>query len=260
LRALLALALASSLGCASCGPGGGPPASAELRVGVASSLRAAAADLASAYEEVAPAVTVVVSADSSAALRAQVEQGLAIDVLLAADADNPRVLADDGLTIGEPVVFAANTVALIVPADNPADVTGPADLARPDVRIVAAGEQVPITRYADEVVRRLGEQPDYPDGFAEKVAANTVSREDNVAAVRAKVALGEADAAFVYATDATGTDVGPVALPPAASVRAEYHGVALAGNGQPDAAAAFLAWVAGPGGQAILRAHGFLAP
>jgi molybdate transport system substrate-binding protein len=92
------------------------------------------------------------------------------------------------------------------------------------------------------------------------VAANTVSREDNVAAVRAKVALGEADAAFVYATDATGSDVGVVPLPPAAGVRAEYHGVVIAGGGQPDAAAAFLAWVAGPGGQAILRAHGFAAP
>ena len=78
----------------------------------------------------------------------------------------------------------------------------PADLAEPGVRIVAAGPGVPITRYADEALAQLAATMPDPEAFADAVAANIVSREDNVRAALAKVELGEGDAAFVYRTDA----------------------------------------------------------
>jgi molybdate transport system substrate-binding protein len=151
-------------------------------------------------------------------------------------------------------------VVLVVPADNPAAIATPADLARPGIRLVAAGARVPITTYADQVIANLGLVAGYPPGYVAALDANTVSREDNVAAVLAKIELGEGDAGFVYATDAAGsTTVLTIELPAGADVLARYAGVVIA-NGHEEAAAAFLDWVAGPAGQAILRPLGFLAP
>jgi molybdate transport system substrate-binding protein len=56
------------------------------------------------------------------------------------------------------------------------------------------------------------------------------------------------------------TDVTPVDVPPGANVVATYAGATLKGARHPDAARAFLTWLAGPGGQAILRQFGFRAP
>jgi molybdate transport system substrate-binding protein len=264
-RALPAILL-FALSVAACGGGASqtadaPGASVELRVAAAASLRTAVVDLTDAYAAANPGVTFTIATDSSAALRTQVQQGAPFDVFLSADVANPTALADAGLTAGEPVAFTANTVALVVPGDNPAGVTTPADLALPGLRLVAAGGKVPITGYADRVIANLASIPGYPADFVAAVEANVVSREDNVAAVLTKVELGEGDAGFVYATDAAASGkVRSIPIPEAADVRAAYAGVVVKGGGDAAAAAAFLDWVAGPAGQAILAPLGFLAP
>lgn len=243
------------------GSSGGAGLTGGLSVAAAASLRVAATRLAAAFEASRPGVTITVATDSSAALRTQIEQGAPFDVFLSADVANPIDLAKAGLIAGDPIPFTANTVALVVPADDPAGIASPADLARPGLRLVAAGANVPITAYADQVIANLGSLAGYPAGYAAAVRANTVSREDNVAAVLAKVELGEGDAGFVYATDAAGsTKVRAIEIPGDANVRAEYAGVVVKASAHMDLAAAFLSWVAGPAGQAILRPLGFQAP
>ena len=257
------LAIGALAGCAPASIAGDAPsprASMELRVAAAASLRTAIVALGDAYSAAHPGTTVTVATESSAALRTQVEQGAPFDVFLSADEANPQALADENLTAGDPVSFASNSVALVVPAGNPAAISTPADLARPGIRLVAAGARVPITTYADRVIANLGSITGYPPGYVASLAANTVSREDNVAAVLAKVELGEGDAGFVYATDAAASvKVRAIAIPAAAQVQARYAGVVI-GSGRVDAAADFLDWVAGPAGQAVLRPLGFLAP
>ena len=263
----VALALLLALGVmAGCTPGPGrggsgrPGDAVELQVAAAASLRTAIVALRNAYVASHPGTTITIATDSSAALRAQVEQGAPFDVFLSADEANPQAVADEHLATGDPIPFASNSVALVVPADNPGRIATPADLARPGIRLVAAGARVPITTYAERVIANLGSLAGYPPGYVAALDANTVSREDNVAAVLAKVELGEGDAGFVYATDAAGsTNVLTIPLPAGADVPARYAGVVIA-NGHEEAAAAFLDWVAGPAGQAILRPLGFLAP
>ena len=68
---------------------------------------------------------------------------------------------------------------------------------------------MPITRYADEAIAQLAATTPDPAAFSSAVAANVVSREDNVRAALAKVELGEGDAAIVYATDARASDARP---------------------------------------------------
>jgi molybdate transport system substrate-binding protein len=140
-------------------------------------------------------------------------------------------------------------------------VTTPADLARSGVKIVAAGDSVPITRYATMLIANLARQPGYPANFAAAVTANIVSKEDNVKAVVAKIELGEGDAGIVYVTDAkASTMVKTVDVPAGANVPATYAAVAVKASKNAATAAAFLTWLITPDAQAILAKYGFLPP
>ena len=214
-----------------------------------------------AYEASNPGTTLTMSTDSSSALETKIEQGAPADVFLSADTTNAQKLVDAGLASGVVTPFAGNTLTIIVPSDNPAGIQTPADLAKSGIKIVAAGEQVPITKYATQLVDNLAKQAGYPADFAAAFAANVVSQEDNVAGIVTKVELGEGDAGIVYVTDAKGSDkVATVDVPDSANVPATYGGVVVKESPDQEAAAAFLTWLAGSEGQAVLAELGFLPP
>ena len=243
-------------------PSSGPTGETiELIVYAAASLSGPLDALTAAYAQVAPDIKLTISTGASSALRAQIEQGAPADVFLSADTTNPSALVTAGLTAGEAKLIAANRLAIIVPTANPAAVRAPADLARPGLKIVAAGEAVPITRYADEQVEKLSALEGYPTGFAAAYAANIVSREDDVKAVVAKIELGEGDAAIVYSTDATASDaVTTIDIPPEAAVTASYAGAVIGRSPHLDEARAFLDWLNGSDAQEVLGTFGFLPP
>ncbi len=259
LLSLVAAGLGLAVLFSGCGParGGAATQSRSLTVFAAASLGDALTAVSTAYEA-ATGTKVVLATDSSAALRTQIEQGARADVLLSADTGNPEELVAAGLADGGAVPFAGNRLAIIVPARNPAHIVAPADLARPGVKIIAAGESVPISTYARTLIERLAALPDAPAGFLALYAANVVSREDNVRAVLAKIELDEGDAAIVYASDAiASSSIRTIALPPGVNVTATYAGVVPATAVDPSAGHAFLAWLAGPAGREVLAGFGF---
>ncbi|HYI22239.1 MAG TPA: molybdate ABC transporter substrate-binding protein [Candidatus Limnocylindrales bacterium] len=239
----------------------GPPAleGSRLTVFAASSLTGVMGDLTDSFGE-RPWADLTVSTGSSAALRTQIEQGAPADVFLSADVTNPHALVDAGLTEGGISEFASNSLVIVVPEGNPAAIISPADLARDGIKIIAAGDDVPITRYAAEVVNGLSEVPGYPPNFAAAYEANVVSREESVAAVTSKIALGEGDAAIAYASDARGSALTTIELPSDVNVVAEYGGVVLASSGNRAAARDFLAWLVSVNGQVVLETNGFGRP
>ena len=141
------------------------------------------AEAETAYEAANPGTDLTISTDSSAALETQIEEGAPADVFLSADTANPQKLVDGGFASGEAIPFAGNKLTVIVPTDNPAGIQTPADLAKDGVRIIAAGDEVPITKYATQLVENLAQQPDAPADFAAAYAANVASKEDNVGQV-----------------------------------------------------------------------------
>lgn len=235
------------------------PADVELTVFAASSLHDVLERAVPAFEATTDGTSIVVSTDSSSTLASQIELGAAADVFLSADTRNPERLVDRGLTDGPAVDLAESRLVVIVPTDDPSGIVTPADLAGPGVKIIAAGDEVPITKYANQVVAGLAGQPGYPADFVEAYAANIVSKEDNVRAAVAKVELGEGDVAIVYATDIVGsTEIATVPIPDAANVTATYAGAVIRTSSDIDAAHAFLTWLAGSEGQAIMADFGFL--
>jgi molybdate transport system substrate-binding protein len=257
--ATLVLVAAACSGGSPASPASAAPAS--LTIYGAASLKAALAGVKTAYEAAVPGTTLTISTDSSSALEVKIEQAAPADAFLSADTTNPQKLLDKGLASGAIVTFAGNRLTVIVPKANPAGIQTPADLAKPGVKVIAAGENVPITKYATQLVGDLASHAGYPADFAAKYAANVVSREDSVAGVVSKVALGEGDAGIVYVTDArTSSDVSVIPVPDGANVPAAYAGVVVKASPNQAAARAFLTWLAGKDGQSILASFGFLPP
>jgi molybdate transport system substrate-binding protein len=266
----LALLATTALLVAACGGAGASPSSRAASAAAtappvtifgASSLKGVLDRMKTAWESSHPGSTLTISTDSSSALETQIEQGAPADVFLSADASNPKKLADKGLTDGAAIDFAGNLLTVIVPVTNPAKITSPKDLAKGGIKVIAAGDDVPVTKYAMQVVHNLASEPGYPPSFASSYMANVASKEDNVSAVVTKVALGEGDAAIVYVTDARAEPkVTPVEIPRDANVLATYAGVVNKPSANAATAHEFLAWVAGPEGQAILATFGFLPP
>ncbi len=122
----------------------------------------------------------------------QIQQGARVDVFAAASPKYPEQLYRQVL-VQKPIPFATNTLVLIVPKSNPARIHTVLDLARPGVKVVIGDPGVPVGAYTRTVLSNLG--------ISAAVLRNVVSQETDVKGVLGKVALGEADAGFVYATD-----------------------------------------------------------
>ncbi len=278
LRPLATMFLAALL-FAACGSGAASPAAstplaasapstaapagvtAELQIYAAASLTAVLAQVKTAYELAHQGITLTVSTDSSTALETKIEQGAPADVLLSADTKNPQTLVDKGLASGGVVNFASNLLTVITPTANPAGITAPADLAKSGVKVIACADGVPIQKYTAQWLAKVSALPAYGADFGAKFTANVVSREDNVSAIVAKVALGEGDAGIVYVTDAkTSTQVATVAIPADENVPATYGAVVIKASKHQAAATAFMTWLTSPSGQQVLASFGFLAP
>jgi len=267
MRARVGLLLAVIALAAACGGGSGSPLAttsvrpASLTVLGAASLNGPLGRMKAAWEAAHPGSALTISTDSSAALETQIEQGAPADVFLSADTASPNKLVEARLADGGLVNFAGNVLTIVVPTANPGRIASSFDLGKPGVKVIAAGDDVPITNYASQVVAKLAAQPGAPSGFEAAYAANVVSKEDNVKAVIAKIELGEGDAGIVYATDArASTKVATIAIPDSANVPATYAGVVLTASPNRALAHAFLDWVAGPAGGAILASFGFTPP
>ena len=127
------------------------------------------------------------------------------------------------------------------------------------MKLVVAGPTVPVGRYTTQLFTRLNSSGHFGDDFNARVTANVVSQETNVRVVLTKVALGEADAGVVYATDAaTGVNkVRVITVPDRLNIVATYPLAVIAKSGAMRLAEAFVGAVVGSQGQAILRRHGF---
>ena len=188
---------------------------------------------------------------ASDALATQIREGAPADVYAAADSRLPRELYDEGL-VEEPRAFATNRLVLLVPRGNPSGIRAVEDL-REGVTYVMADEGVPVGDYTREVLANLG---------AADLVEGAASFEDDVRAVTGKVALGEADAGFAYATDARagGGDVQAIELPRAAQPPIEYGIAVVTASERTEEARAFVEAVLGPRGRAALEDAGFGLP
>lgn len=254
---ILAAAAAAALALSGCGGATGAPGAesptddvaGELTVYAAASLASAFDELADEFEQLHPGVAVrPIAYDGSSTLAVQLVEGAPADVFAAADEATMQTVTDAGLA-NDPSVFATNTLVIAVPEGNPRGIAGLGDLADPDAAVVLCAAAVPCGAASAALLANAG------------VAVAPASEEQNVTAVLTKVAAGEADAGLVYATDiARAPGVEAVAADGAAEVVNRYPIAALTEAANPAAAEAFVAFVLGATGRAVLADTGFGAP
>ena len=150
----------------------------------------------------------------------------------------------------EPKDFAANTMEIAVPPDNPAGVTSVADLARKGVKVALCQAAVPCGAAAAKVFENA------------QITVTPVTEEIDVKAVLSKVTLGEVDAGVVYVTDvrAAGDAVMGVEIADGDNASTTYPIAALTGSENKVTAEAFVDYVLSPDGAAELTAAGFRTP
>ncbi len=236
------------------------PQARTLTVFAAASLTDAFTEMGKNFQAANPGVTVTFNFAGSGTLRTQLEQGAVADIFASANTTEMDTLVKDNLVAANSSsqLFLTNSLLVILPANNPANVQSLQDLARPDLKLVLGDTTVPAGKYARQILANMDKDPAFATNFSTQVLANVVSNETDVKQVVAKVQLGEADAGIVYVSDAVAApQLKTIQFPAADNVIAKYPMAALNKAPQPDLAASFIAYVLSPDGQAILKKWGF---
>lgn len=253
---LLALAAAALLGTA---PARAGAPRRTLAVAAAANLKAAAEELARAFEAEQPGTQVSLRLGASGAFFTQIQQGAPFDLFLSADRAYPGRLVAAGLgAAADERVYAFGKLVAWLPAGSALDLEhrGLAALVDPAVRRIAIANPAvsPFGRAAEAALRAVGVLP----ALAGKLVLGT-----SVGQAAQFAATGAADVALLplsltHARELASGKVVPV--PDALYPRIEQSGIVLSSAREPALARAFLALVTGPRGRAILAQHGYGLP
>jgi molybdate transport system substrate-binding protein len=231
----------------------GPASSGTRRAGAAARTQItvfAAASLTNVFPAIDP--NEKYSFGGSNALAAQITQGAPADVFASANMSLPTGLYKQNLC-SKPVVFTRNKLVIVVPKSNPAHIRNIYNLTKPGVKIDIAAKGVPVGNYTLQVLQNMN--------LSTGVLKNVVSQETDVREVLAKVSLGEADAGFVYSTDAKTVPgkVLVIKIPAWAQPKVQYGICVVTASSNKSAAHAFVKRVLSKRGQKKLHNFGFLA-
>ena len=228
---------------------------ADLTVFAAASLSDALKDIAPAYTK-ATGDTLRFNFGASGTLVRQIKEGAPADLIVSADELRVDQLEKAGLLLaGTRHTILVNQLVVIVAAENGTPVMALADLTKPDVRRIAIGEPatVPAGTYAKDYLEKVG--------LWTQVTGKCVPL-DNVRAVLAAVEAGDADAGFVYRTDALISKKIHIAIlvSLAEGPKIRYPAAVVRETKIPEAAKAFTAYLSGAEAQTVFAKFGFLPP
>lgn len=226
-------------------PAAVPAAAQALNVSAAASLRNVLPALSSS-----PAYNFA----GSNTLQRQIERGAPADVFLSAEPAEAQTLFRENLC-SRPQTFATNILVLLVPRSNPGNVRSVYSLRSGGRRLSIGTPGVPIGDYTRLLLRRLR--------LSGVLSSNTVSQEPDVASITSKVALGSADAGFVYHTDALASRdrTTELRLPKFAQPAVRYQACVVRRNGADTRGAqAFIGRLRSGAGRSALHHYGFGLP
>lgn len=224
--------------------------SGTVTVFAAASLKETFTRLAADFEAENPGSKVTLNFAGSSDLATQISQGAPADVFASADSRNMTRLADANLLDNAPTDFATNTLEIVVPPSNPANIASFADLGKPGVKVVVCAPQVPCGAAAEVVEKAAG------------IALQPVSEESSVTDVLGKVVSQEADAGLVYVTDVktAGSKVKGIPFPESGKAINTYPIATVGSARNKELARAFIELVTGAEGQKVLNDAGFGTP
>jgi len=249
--ALTALAGCTDAGGAGTSAGSSAPGgiSGTVTVFAAASLTESFGKLGEQFEAAHPGVSVRFNFAASSALAQSIAQGAPADVFASASTKTMDSVVTAGDAV-EPKTFAENEMEIAVPPDNPAGVTGVADLARPGLKVAVCQQQVPCGSTAQQIFDKA------------RITVRPATLGPDVKAVLTAVQLGEVDAGVVYRTDvrAAGPEVKGIEIPAGRNASTAYPIATLSKAPNAAAARAFVDHVLSADGTNVLTEAGFASP
>lgn len=230
-----------------------------LTVAAAANLKAAAQELSRAFEAERPGVQVALTFGASGTFLAQLQNGAPFDVFLSADREYPDKVVAEGLgAASDERVYAVGKLVIWVPRSSTLEVEkrGLSALADPAVKRIAMANPAvaPFGRAAEAALRAAG----ILDAVKDRLVLGT-----SVAQAAQFATTGAADAALLplSLTFDPGLAAGrAVPVPGALHPRIEQSGIVLSRARDPALARAFLAFLTGEKGRAILVRYGYGLP
>ena len=232
-----------------------PSLAQNLTVAIDSSLGAAMNAVARDFEAGRSGVRVSLETGASGQLLERIAQGRVTDVLAGADVPTMERGEQRRLLLPGPrISFATNTLVLVVPASRELPVQRLSDLARPEVARIAMGRpsSVPAGHYAREAINA--------QRLWSSLQRKVVIVED-APEVMKMVASADAQAGFVYATDAAAA-AGRVRVAQTLSTTTPIHHAAtvVAASTNPVLAREFVTYLHSEAARAVFRRFGFGVP
>lgn len=245
---LLAVALFASFSAATA-------TAADIIVSAASSLTNAFTAVAREYEKANPGQKINLNFGGSGALLQQISRGAPVDVFASADQETMDRADKQNLIVRNTRLdFVRNTLVVIAPKGAKSVPSSLDDLKAPGITRLAISnpESVPAGRYSREVLESRG--------LWDVLKVKSLNTQ-NVRQSLDYVARGEADAGFVYATDAAiMRDKVDILFEVPTRKPILYPIAAVQGNGKERFAVKFIDFLGSEAGQKILSLHGFRKP
>jgi molybdate transport system substrate-binding protein len=230
-----------------------------LAVAAAANLKTAAEELKAGFEAATPGVEVTLTVGASGTFFSQIQNGAPFDVFLSADREYPQklVAAKLGAAADERVYAFGKLVAWLPPGSKlDLEKKGLAALAEAGVKRIAIANPAvaPFGRATEAAFKAAGVQ----DAVKDKLVLGT-----SVAQAAQFATTGAADVAFLPFSLTLGKELSSgkvVVVPEALYPRIEQSGLVLTGAKDPALARAFLAYLTGEKGRAILARSGYGLP
>ena len=230
-----------------------PLSATDINVFAAASLTESLKQIAAAYEKQS-GDKAVFNFGASSTLARQIEEGAPANIFFSADEAKMDSLEKKGFIVaGTRKARLSNSLVIVVAKDDGAAVSSPKDLAEPRIKRIALGDPkaVPIGIYSKEYLQKLE---------LWKVVEPKVVATESVRSALAAVEAGNADASFVYKTDAAISKKVKVAFEVLVTEGPKIsYPVALVKNSkQADAARKFLDYLGSEDAGNVFRQYGFI--
>jgi molybdate transport system substrate-binding protein len=236
------------------------PSRGNLVIYTTASLSGASQQFGSFFTRAYPGNTVVFDFDRTQTLKSRIESGAYADVFISASNSSTNSLKDEGYFVNDSIeALTTNSVIVILPASNPANIQSLANLAKPGVKIAMATNTVPVGAATIAFINSLANTT-YGQNWKNSTMGNVVTWETSEPAVADKVSLGEVDAGFVYQSTASSGTFQTLPIPKNDNYLQTYTIGILQGSANKDAAAEFEQLMVSPVGQQILEQYGFATP
>jgi molybdate transport system substrate-binding protein len=222
-----------------------------ITVSAASSLTMAFTQLATTFRSIHPGTTVAFNFGSSGTLAAQIQQGAPADVFASASPGDMQTVQKSGDIEGTPVIFARNSLEIVVKPGNPLGIHSLADLTKANVVAICVAS-APCGATAEQALRKAHVT----------IPTSKVTLGQDVDTTLSEVTTGDAEAAIVYVTNAksVGTQGEGVPIPSSLNVTTSYPIAVVKSTKSKPLAQAWIAFVLSPTAQKVLHQASFLPP